>query len=147
MSSFAVNDSLDVTRPAGYQRFALYLGDFSDTNFLDCLLHGLSAWRLLVCHFILHNSRQVLDRILPDILAQKRFSSKTQWLLLICKKECHPAWRSCSHGHAYGLPFFEQYIVVSEGIKYRPAAPWHRSLVAVSVLLHISCQNAYPMTA
>ena len=35
--SFAVNDCLDAKRHAGYQRFAVLLGDFSDSNFLDGL--------------------------------------------------------------------------------------------------------------
>ena len=53
MSSFDVNDCLDATRYAGYQRLAVLLGDFSDPNVLDCLPQVLSAWLLLVCHLIL----------------------------------------------------------------------------------------------
>ena len=38
MISFAVNDCLDATRHAGYQRFAILLGDFSDPNYLNSFL-------------------------------------------------------------------------------------------------------------
>ena len=38
MSSFAVNDCLDVTRYAGYQRFTVLLGDSSDPDFLVACL-------------------------------------------------------------------------------------------------------------
>ena len=43
MISFAVNDCLDATRYAGYQRFAVLLGDFTEPNVLDCLPQVLSA--------------------------------------------------------------------------------------------------------
>ena len=56
ISSFAVDDCLDATRHAGYQRLAVLLCAFSGPTLLDCLLQVLSVWRLLVCHVILHNS-------------------------------------------------------------------------------------------
>ena len=43
MSSFAVNGRVDVMWHAGYQRFAVLLGDFNDPNLLDCLSQVFSA--------------------------------------------------------------------------------------------------------
>ena len=43
MSSFTANDCCGETWHAGYQRFAVLLGDFSDPNFLDCLHQVLNA--------------------------------------------------------------------------------------------------------
>ena len=48
MSSFAVNDCLHKMWHAGYQRFAIFLGDFSDLNFFNCLSQILSTWQLFL---------------------------------------------------------------------------------------------------
>ena len=136
MSCFVVNDYLDSIRLAGYQRFAVLLGDFSDPNFLDCLFQVLRAYQLLVCHLNLHNSPQVLEWF--EILAVLESFHHTDLVLLqTFSDHLSPLIRSAIlHDgrvpvdvHVQIQLLFEQidvlgtiHIVVRR-MKYRPAVP------------------------
>ena len=130
MSSFAVSDCLYVTRHAGYQRFAVLLGDFSDPNFLDCSRQVLSAWRLLECHLVLHDSPQVFDsieiRAVPEPF-QYRYvffsSSGTQWLPLNGDKTW--IWTCSFNFSLSNSTHMALFIVVLGRIKHRPPASQH----------------------
>ena len=129
MPSFAVNDCLDATRHAGYQRFAVLLCDLSDPNFLDCLPHVLSCWLMLVCHLIFHNSPQVLDWIEISAVPgpfQHRYLVFLQelsgYIWLVTRN-------GILHGRACAVSAFlsnstymDPFRVVLVGIKYRPGA-------------------------
>ena len=108
-------------RHAGYQRFAVLLGDFSDPNFLDCLSQVLSFYATLSFIIVHRFSTGLRSGLFPgysstDILFFFRNSVATfDWWqeALSCTKIVRQ-W-TCMYNFSF--------MVVLGGMEYRRAAP------------------------
>ena len=139
MSSFAVDNCLGVIRHAGYQRFAVLLGDISDPNFLalnyclrfsvlvDCLYATLSftivhtfLTRLRSGLFPGHCSTEI------SIFFMNSVATFDQWQgVPSCMKIVRPWMCLCSFSFSLSdSTYLGPFIVVFGGMKHRPPA-WH----------------------